>query len=65
MGDDTELSLTLTVKVRTDGVEHDLNVISSGYTSKQDSDVRQVINEDVKFLVEDLVRRVWKVGRDD
>ncbi len=65
MMSDIELSFTLEVKVRYDCVEHTFNILISGYTTSQESSVKNVINEDLKNLVEDMVRRTWKVGRDD
>ena len=55
---DKELSFTLTVKVNSKGIEHELDVLTDGYTATEQQDVRDLINEDVDYLVEDMRRRV-------
>lgn len=61
MGDDKELSFTLTVKVNQEGIEHELDVVSNGYTKSETQDVRDIINDDVDYLVEDMRRRVMAI----
>jgi hypothetical protein len=58
MNDSQELKINLVVTVNSDGIEHELDVNTEGYTASNTRDIQDIINEDIDYLVEDLRRRV-------
>ena len=58
MNDSQELIIDLKIKVNNDGIEHQLDLNTEGYTSGNTRDIQDIVNEDIDYLLEDLRRRV-------
>jgi hypothetical protein len=58
MNDTQEVTIDLNIKVNSDGILHDLGITTEGYNASSTRDVKDIINEDIDYFIEDLRRRV-------
>lgn len=61
MKDSMELNINLSVKMNSDGIEHELALNMEGYSASAGSDIEDIIKEDIDYFVEDLRRRVTRL----
>ncbi len=54
-----ELKFELNLKVTKEGIHHDIDIHMKGMDSASEVTAKAVIDEDIAFLVQDMLRRVY------
>ena len=57
--EEQEISIELNVLVnKNTGIEHGLDIETKGYTADDTQRIKDIINEDIRYFIEDIRRRI-------